>query len=83
MIDDVIVIAGCDLTYATPKDLARHHLSVHEGDALKPTTALTTPQVMPLPPLSDELPAYMTVPRRVSQATISHETHIWLGAKVR
>lgn len=74
---------GCDLTYATPKDLARHHISVHGGDALKPTAALTSPHGMHLPPLPHELAAYMTVPRRVSQATMSHQTHVWLGVKVR
>ncbi|KAJ3535058.1 hypothetical protein NM688_g7033 [Phlebia brevispora] len=74
--------AGCDHSYSTSKDLARHHISEHEGDALKPTAALTTLQVTDLPALPDELPSYMTVPRRVAKHPMSREVHVWLGAKV-
>ncbi|KAI0677637.1 hypothetical protein C8Q78DRAFT_1181142 [Trametes maxima] len=76
---------GCEKTFNTTEALLAHHRrSKHRGGTLRRTPAPFTPagHSRALPPLPDVLPAYMSVPRRISRHPISKERHQWLGPKV-
>ncbi|KAI0650830.1 hypothetical protein C8Q79DRAFT_902758 [Trametes meyenii] len=76
---------GCEKTFNTTEALLAHHRwSKHQGVTLRRTPAPFTSagHSRALPPLPDVLPAYLSVPRRVSRHPISKERHQWLGPKV-
>ncbi|PSR92221.1 hypothetical protein PHLCEN_2v4751 [Hermanssonia centrifuga] len=72
---------ACNKSYETPVELARHHAG-HQGEQLKPIAgAEPLRSTSSIPPLPEFLPSYMSVPRRVTKHRMSHDIHIWLGAK--
>lgn len=80
------MFAGCEKTFNTAEALlAHHHRSTkHRNGTLRASTAPFAPAEnrRPLSPLPDVLPAYLSIPRRVSRHPISKERHQWLGPKV-
>ncbi len=82
---DCVAFAGCEKTYNTAEALLAHHKSSrHRTGTLRASTApfALAESQRPLSPLPDALPAYMSIPRRVSRHPISKERHQWLGPKV-
>ncbi|KAI0638588.1 hypothetical protein C8Q77DRAFT_1091799 [Trametes polyzona] len=76
---------GCEKTFNTDEALLAHQKSSkHRQGTLRARTAPFAPAEngRALSPLPDVLPAYMSVPRRVSRHPISKERHQWLGPKV-
>ncbi|RPD81315.1 hypothetical protein L226DRAFT_608568 [Lentinus tigrinus ALCF2SS1-7] len=80
---------GCDQLFDAPDKLLEHHRSSkHRNEngagilraCCEPLRPL--PRKRPLPPLPGVVPAYLSVPCRVSMHPISKERHQWLGAKV-
>ncbi|KAI8982769.1 hypothetical protein BD414DRAFT_418879 [Trametes punicea] len=76
---------GCDKSFNTPEAFLAHHKSSrHRGGTLRrtPVPFLPAESSRALSPLPEVLPAYMSIPRRVSRHPISKERHQWLGPKV-
>ncbi|KAI0774744.1 hypothetical protein BD413DRAFT_472713 [Trametes elegans] len=76
---------GCDKTFNTVEMLlAHHHSNRHRLGALRRSTAPFAPVPLPrtLSPLPEEVPAYLSITRRVARHPISKERHQWLGPKV-
>ncbi|KAF5387954.1 hypothetical protein D9615_000663 [Tricholomella constricta] len=68
----------CRESFKTPRQLAKHHQSEHSNAMLKPSTALFTPTLEPLPEAPNVIPSYLIEPT-VRQASISKERHAALG----
>ncbi|KAF9464820.1 hypothetical protein BDZ94DRAFT_1255329 [Collybia nuda] len=69
----------CQESFRTPQQLVRHHEAVHRNDPLKPSAALFTPELSPLPAAPEKLPAYMVEARQVQPPSISKDRHNTLG----
>ncbi|KAI0371521.1 hypothetical protein BV20DRAFT_1112549 [Pilatotrama ljubarskyi] len=76
---------GCDMSFNTAEALLAHHKSKrHRDGVLRRSYMPTVPadHRQELSPLPENVPAYMSVPLRVSRHPISKERHQWLGPKV-
>ena len=77
------VNVDCSVIALTPLELGRHQQPRnHRTQLLKPEISIFRPQLGQLPPLPPTLPAYKSVPLRVSPARIPRDKHIWIGSKV-
>ncbi|GBE80108.1 hypothetical protein SCP_0213110 [Sparassis crispa] len=74
---------GCNRSFTTPRELFGHHNGhMHRWQNIRATPMPFQHVDVNLPPLPETLPAYMSLPRRVTRHPISKELHNWLGPRV-